>query len=132
MKTAYERRIGDSSSDVCSSDLHRVRPPPVRSPSGAWHRPPAEGWAHKSRLDLVQIARQTSTVLSRQPTSKVPARQPKDKQRLSPVHPLGNCGFKEQQEEATKRNGCYSRERAGTDTGAEARRQKNSMKNKEQ
>src|SRR3546814_15704706 len=107
MKTAYERRIGDSSSDVCSSDLHRVRPPPVRSPSGAWHRPPAEGWAHKSRLDLVQIARQTSTVLSRQPPSKVPERQPTDNQRLSSVHLVGNCGFKEIGRAAGRERVCH-------------------------
>src|SRR3546814_14861587 len=86
-------RISDWSSDVCSSDLH------------------------KSRLDLVQIARQTSTVLSRQPPSKVPARQPKDKQRLSSVHLLGNCGFKAQQEEAAKRHGCHTGERAGSGIG---------------
>src|SRR3546814_1602560 len=79
--------------------------------------PISEGWAHKSRLDLVQIARQTSTVLSRQPPSKVPARQPKDKQRLSSVHLLGNCGFKEQQEEAAKRHGCHTGERAGSGIG---------------
>src|SRR3546814_10193817 len=97
-------RISDWSSDVCSSDLH------------------------KSRLDLVQIARQTSTVLSRQPPSKVPARQPMDKQRLSSVHLLGNCGFTEQQEEAAKRHGCHTGERAGSGIGEAGIEQINACK----
>src|SRR3546814_17058363 len=36
-KTAYEVRISDWSSDVCSSDLDRLSPPP-RHPRGAEHR----------------------------------------------------------------------------------------------
>src|SRR3546814_10145647 len=43
--------------------------------------------------------------------------KPKDKQRLSSVHLLGNCGFKEQQEEAAKRHGCHTGERAGSGIG---------------
>src|SRR3546814_4851364 len=33
------------------------------------------------------------------------------------VHLLGNCGFKEQQEEAAKRHGCHTGERAGSGIG---------------
>src|SRR3546814_8688495 len=70
----------------------------------------------------------SSDLLSRQPPSKVPARQPKDKQRLSSVHLLGNCGFKEQQEEAAKRHGCYTGERAGSGIGEARNEQINACK----
>src|SRR3546814_20497224 len=61
-KTAYEVRISDWSSDVCSSDLKKRAGPPIGSPAFFWAPPAllefdAEGRADGARRRIVDEAR---------------------------------------------------------------------------
>src|SRR3546814_2400339 len=57
-KTAYEMRISDWSSDVCSSDLNMVQPGAPRHGPGMHqdHLRPVEALRQSLRVDVLQLA----------------------------------------------------------------------------
>src|SRR3546814_5050618 len=64
-KTAYDMRISDWSSDVCSSDLRPVTPRPraiVRQSAIAWHFLPVMRGAHRPARDSCRLLREPAAI----------------------------------------------------------------------
>src|SRR3546814_1999998 len=55
-KTAYEMRISDWSSDVCSSDLPPSEPPSAAPSTGDMVEPPLPTWTKKVPVSLLPSA----------------------------------------------------------------------------
>src|SRR3546814_7084660 len=86
-KTAYEMRISDWSSDVCSSDLRFLADPGLREQRFfvRWARAPAQRW----RYDAIgAIARPVALSGQGVAYARHPARHPPRRQAVGPPYPL--------------------------------------------
>src|SRR3546814_2644503 len=72
-KTAYEMRISDWSSDVCSSDLARIRAAEYRPPPASSGASRASSWRRRSR-SWSRGGYRSRSRFSRRPSSSAPPR----------------------------------------------------------